>query len=211
MFATITYEGFHADKIGSWYYFIDADFNKNGMLGAYTEISREFTFAKVKTSSSFAGHIEIDAGLSKSGNQFQSALLLGPAWNWHNKSFSKTLSVQVMYKQFFGQKIEEANGTSTKTRPYCSFQVTGVWGLNFGYKDRWRFDGFIDFWRGKNSTNGHGCLVILTEPQIWYNLSRHCAFGSEWEMSNNFIYKNCGNFANDGFYVNPTVAFKYTF
>ena len=39
---TVTYEKFSADKLGSWFYFVDLDLDKNGVMGAYTEISREF-------------------------------------------------------------------------------------------------------------------------------------------------------------------------
>ena len=51
---TLTFEHFSTDKAGSWYYFVDMDFLKDGACGAYTEISREFNvgkqgFATVKT------------------------------------------------------------------------------------------------------------------------------------------------------------------
>ena len=42
---TLTYEQFKADKLGSWFWFVDFDMYSDGMKGAYTEISREFTFA----------------------------------------------------------------------------------------------------------------------------------------------------------------------
>ena len=209
---TLTYEGFKADKLGSWFYFIDADFNKNGMTGAYTEISREFNLAKVNDASSLAAHAEINAGLSNAAGIFQPCFLVGPAWNWHSTDFSKTFSLQLMYKQFTGQNCNISGGTDygCGIKPYCSFQVTGVWGLNFG-EGKWTFSGFCDFWRGLNSQNGHGCLVILTEPQLWYNVSKSCAFGTEVEISNNFVYRSIAPWSNDKFFVNPTVAFKYTF
>ena len=202
---TITYEDFSADALGSWYWFIDADLNKNGFLGAYTEISREFNVGK----QGFAGHIELDAGMNKTST-FQSAVLIGPAWNGHNADFSTTYSVQVMYKQFFGQKFNNgcqgAAYDGTK-KPYASFQLTGVWSTRFA-NDKLTFAGFIDFWRGIRSDNGHGCLVILTEPQLWYNISKKVSFGTEIEISNNFIYSyQTGN--NDKFYINPTLAFKF--
>ena len=201
---TVTYEAFSADKLGSWYYFIDVDANKNGIIGAYTELSREFTFAKASEQSSLAAHIEYDGGLSKAAGTFQSAILIGPAWNGHNADFSTTYSVQLMYKQFFGQKTEFNGGTSA----YPSFQLTGVWSTTTRNK-LWTFAGFIDFWRGINASNGHGALVILTEPQLWYNISSKVSFGTEIELSNNFIYQTCTPYANDKFYCNPTLAFKF--
>ena len=96
------------------------------------------------------------------------------------------------------------------TNAYSSFQLTGVWGLNFAH-NKCTFSGFIDFWRGENwrpGHEGHGMLVILTEPQFWYNVTKNISFGSEIELSNNFIY----NTYNDkSFFINPTVAFKWNF
>ena len=64
-----------------------------------------------------------------------------------------------------------------------------------------------DFWRGEKA-DGHGQMVILTEPQFWYNVTPHLSFGSEIEISNNFIY----NTYNDkSFFVNPTIAAKWNF
>lgn len=199
---TLTYEMFKADKLGSWYFFIDGDLGQNGFIGAYTELSREFTFAKASETSSLAAHVEFDGGLSKAAGSFQSALLVGPAWNGHSKDWSKTYSVQLMYKQFFGQSGDQVS------KPYASFQLTGVWDINFG-KDKWTFSGFVDLWRGINASNNHGCLVFLTEPQLWYNFTKTFSVGTEVEMSNNFIFRTCAPFTNNKFYVNPTLAVKF--
>jgi hypothetical protein len=51
-------------------------------------------------------------------------------------------------------------------------------------------------------------MVVLTEPQLWYNVNEHLSFGTEWEISNNFVY----NTYNDKtFFWNPTVAVKWNF
>lgn len=187
---TLTYETFSADKLGSWYYFVDLDINQHGMAGAYTEVSREFNVGK----QGWAAHVEYDGGLNL-GTSFQTSALIGPAWNGHNSDFSTTYSVQLLYKQFFGQ-----NGND----PYASAQLTGVWSTTFA-SGKCTFSGFIDFWRGQKY-NGHGQLVILTEPQLWYNLSKKVSVGTEVEMSSNFVY----NAVNDkSFFVNPTLALKF--
>lgn len=194
---TATFEQFKADKLGSWYYFIDLDIDRKGMSGAYTEISREFTFVAPTPKSSFAAHVEYDGGLSR-GFSFQQAGLIGAAWNFHSSDFSKTCSLQAMYKQFFGHGGMKA---------YSSFQITGVWGLNFA-KNKCTFSGFFDVWQEKNNAGRY--LVFLSEPQLWYNFTKHFSAGTEIELSNNFIYSNhTGN--NDKFYVNPTLAVKYNF
>lgn len=176
---TITLEQFKADNLGQWYYFVDADLSSRFFESAYTEISREFKFGK---QSPFSAHIEYNGGLSRNGS-FQQAGLVGAAWNGHNSDFSKTYSVQLMYKQYFK--------SYDTTRSYASAQLTGVWGLNFCNR-KLTFSGFIDFWRGEKA-NGHGCLVILSEPQLWYNFTKHFSIGTEWEFSNNFVYNSDPN------------------
>lgn len=198
---TVTLEQFKADEWGSWYYFVDVDLNRKFTEGAYTEISREFNLGK---QSPFAAHIEYDGGLNRFGS-FQQSGLIGAAWNGHSDDFSKTYSVQLMYKQYFK--------SYNYTRSYASVQLTGVWSTTFANK-ACTFSGFIDFWRGEQA-NGHGQLVILSEPQFWYNLNTikglektHLSIGTEVEFSNNFIY----NTYNDkSFFINPTLALKWSF
>lgn len=198
---TMTVEQFKADEWGSWFYFVDVDFSRKFTEGAYTEVSREFNLGKT---SPFAAHIEYDGGLNLGGS-FQQSALIGPAWNGHNADFSTTYSVQLMYKQYF--KSYEY------TRAYSSVQLTGVWSTTFANKAL-TFSGFIDFWRGEGANN-HGQLVILTEPQLWYNLNTikglqktHLSIGTEVEFSHNFIYNTYNN--RDTF-INPTLALKWTF
>lgn len=190
---TVTLEQFKADQWGSWYYFVDVDVTNKFTEGAYTEISREFNIGK----KGFAAHVEYDGGLNKSG-AFQQAALLGGAYNGHNTDFSKTWSVQLMYKRFFK--------SYDYTSAYNSVQLTGVWGLNFANK-KCTFSGFVDFWRGEKA-NGNGQLVILSEPQFWYNITDHFSVGGEVEISNNFIYNT---YDDKSFFVNPTLAVKWNF
>ena len=191
---TVTLEQFKADKWGSWYYFVDVDMSRKFTESAYTEISREFNLGK---QSPFAAHIEYDGGLNKSGS-FQQAGLAGIAYNGHTADFSKTWSVQLLYKRYFK--------SYDYTSAYHSAQLTGVWGLNFA-QNKCTFSGFIDFWRGEKA-DGHGQLVILTEPQLWYNFTEHFSLGTEWELSSNFIYNT---YDDKSFFVNPTLALKWNF
>ena len=193
---TTTVEMFKPDKWGSTFMFTDIDYYTDGAAGAYWEISREFNLGK---QSPFAAHIEYDGGLSRNGS-FQQAALLGAAYNGHTADFSKTWSVQLLYKQYF--KSYE------NTRSYASAQLTGVWGMNF-FNNKLRFSGFIDFWRGEKANN-HGCLVILSEPQLWYNFTEHFSVGTEWEFSNNFVY-NSDPESTKTFFWNPTLAVKWNF
>ena len=194
---TVTLEQFKADAWGSWYYFVDVDMSSHFTESAYTEISREFNLGG---QSPFAAHVEYDGGLSRNGS-FQQSALVGAAYNGHSADFSKTWAVQLMYKQYFK--------SYDTTHAYASAQLTGVWGLTFAHK-KCTFSGFIDFWRGEKGADGHGCLVVLAEPQLWYNATEHLSVGTEWEFSNNFVY-NQNPTSTKTFFWNPTLAVKWNF
>ena len=200
---TITLEQFKADRLGSWFYFCDLDLSRKFFQGAYAEISREFNLGK---NSPFAAHLEYNGGLNRGGS-FQHAALLGAAWKGHNSDYTTTYSVQLMYKQFF----ESYAGT----RSYASAQLTGVWSTMFCNK-AFTFCGYIDFWRGEKA-NHHGKLVMMAEPQLWYNLNTlprmhgiNISIGTEFEVSNNFIF-NQDPLSSTTFFVNPTLALKWAF
>lgn len=205
---TATAEFFRADKLGSTYLFVDTDYrgkgdNNQGAIGAYWEVSRDFTFAKVKDSnSSFTAHMEYNGGLNNT-QSFQQAVLFGPAWQWHNNNFSKTFTLQVLYKQFFRKGELEA---------HASFQITPVWSITFA-KGLCTFSGFADLWYGYRPFKDGKGLVFLTEPQFWFNVigkdrqNDKFSIGTEIELSNDFIWGSEGK----TFYVNPTLAVKYTF
>ncbi len=190
---TMTLEQFKADKWGSWFYFVDIDFSRKFTESAYTEISRELNIGK----KGFAGHVEYNGGLNKGGS-FQQAGLIGGAWNGHNADFSTTYSVQVLYKHYFK--------SYDNTHSYASAQLTGVWSTTFANRAL-TFAGYIDFWRGE-AANGHGQLVIQSEPQLWYNATEYLSIGTEIEISDNFIYNTANN---KSFFVNPTIGLKWKF
>ena len=188
---TVTLEQFKADNWGSWYYFVDIDLSRKETLGAYTEISREFTLTKKLP---LALHVEYDGGLGSRSGSYQQAALAGFAYNGNTPSFSATWSLQLLYKRFF--KNYDFNTA------YNSLQLTGVWGVHF-LNRKMSFLGFIDFWRGQKA-DGHGQLVILSEPQLWYNITDHLSVGSEVEV----IYNT---FNDKTFFVNPTLGVKWNF
>jgi hypothetical protein len=204
---TTTIEMYKPDKWGSTYFFTDIDYFHDGVAGAYWEVSREFNVSKNKQ---WAVHGEYDGGLASSqlnqySTRFQHAFLVGPAWNWHSADFSKTFSVQAMYKYYF-------KGQNSYNRPFSGFQLTEVWGLTFAHK-LCTFSGFCDVWYDKK-VNGH--LIVLSEPQFWFNMNTlkgwkdiNLSLGSEVELSNNFVWNRDGQ--NNHFYAIPTIAAKWTF
>lgn len=198
---TATVENFTPDKWGNTYFFIDADFGGQVVKSAYAEISRELRFWKAPISV----HIEYNGGLQRAPYGYDDAYLAGPAWNWASRDFSRTFSVQLMYK-YLAHK-QNHGGTSH------SVQLTEVWGVQFA-KGLCTFSGFCDLWYDKGVS---GNLVLLSEPQLWFNLWRlprisdeaKWSVGTEVEVSNNLVWPATG--INNRFYAIPTVAMKWTF
>ena len=153
-------------------------------------------------------HLEYNGGATSIehtaiASRFQHALLAGGAWNWASKDFSKTFSVQLMYKRYF-------NGMGRDG--FDSFQTTAVWGMTFA-KGVCTFSGFADLWYDPDVS---GKLIFLSEPQFWVNLNAldgmdgfNLSLGTEVELSNNFVFNKRGH--NDKFYAIPTLAAKWTF
>ena len=195
---TATIENFKADKWGSTYFFVDADFGGNTMKSAYAELSREFNLGKTP----IAAHIEYNGGLSGFGS-YNDAYLAGAAWNWANKDFSKTFSLQLLYKYLANQQVGSKH----------SWQVTTVWGIHFA-KGLCTFSGYADLWHD-NSVKGN--LVLSSEPQFWFNLYAldsvdddfKLSLGAEVELSKSLVWPTDG--LNDRFYAIPTLAAKWTF
>ena len=83
-------------------------------------------------------------------------------------------------------------------------QLTTVWFVPF-LEGKLTFTGFMDIWtRDKNDGTEDKTVVLLTEPQIWYNVWNHLHVGSEVEISSNFLPTNKVE-------VMPTVACKWVF
>ena len=195
---TATVENFKADKWGSTYFFVDLDFGDNTMKSVYAEFSREFNLGKLP----IAAHVEYNGGLS-GGGSYNDAYLAGGAWNWANKDFSKTFSLQLLYKYLANQQIGSKH----------SWQVTTVWGIHFA-KGFCTFSGYADLWHD-NSVSGN--LVLSSEPQFWFNLYAldsvdddfKLSLGTELELSKNLVWPAEG--INNKFYAIPTLAVKWQF
>ena len=195
---TTTVENFKADKWGNTFFFVDLDFGDNTMKSVYAEFSREFNLGK----SPFAAHIEYNGGLSGFGS-YNDAYLAGGAWNWANKDFSKTFSLQLLYKYLANQPSSNKH----------SWQVTTVWGIHFA-KGLCSFSGFADLWHDNSVT---GNLIFCSEPQFWFNLNAlesvsddfKLSLGAEVELTKNMVWPIDG--LNDNFYAIPTLAAKWTF
>ena len=195
---TATVENFKADKWGTTFFFIDLDFGDNTMKSVYGEIAREFKLGKTP----FAAHVEYNGGLSGFGS-YNDAYLAGAAWNWANKDFSKTFSLQLLYKNLANQPSSNKH----------SWQVTTVWGIHFA-KGLCSFSGFADLWHDNSVT---GNLIFCSEPEFWFHLNAlesvdddfKLSVGAEVELTKNMVWPTDG--LNDNFYAIPAVGVKWTF
>jgi hypothetical protein len=198
----LTLETFKPDKLGNTFYFVDFKFDaKNSASLAYFEISREFTI-KNKLINGLNFHIEYNDGLgindengaltsSPIGFSINRAGLIG--FGFPVKIGNFTLNTTYMYK-------------ATKGSSGPDGQFTTVWHQNY-FNNKFTFRGFLDIWSQDKELNSGGTsskkAVILTQPQVMYNLNNSFSLGSEIEISNNFYY------AQDKVKVHPSIMLRY--
>lgn len=190
-YITATYEMLKFDKYGSWFMFIDADFNQdksNNNLGLmYTEISRTFQLGKCPVQA----HIEFNGGQTKFG-VIENAYLAGAEYPFQLNGLN--LSTYIAYKYNNFAKVSH------------DLQWTGVWDGSI-LNDKVTLSGFIDVWsENKDRVNALGGkkIILMTEPQIWYNvIPKKFSIGSEVEITSNFYPYSAGVL------IYPTLAVKY--
>ena len=202
---TTTLEGFHQDNWGNTFFFIDYDYNnKDGNRvispnNTYFEIARCLNFWGDSALAPLSLQVEYNGGFGTWGNlngvpgvgygafPVNSAFLFGVDWFLHSGDFNNTLNLKVLYKHFVGLPSK------------IPMQFTAVWGCQdlFGLGGL-RFSGFVDFWCEYDN------LVILSEPQLWFQLFDHFNIGGEVELSYNFA-------GMQGFHVMPCIGTKWVF
>lgn len=199
--ATTTVEMFRPDAAGSTFFFVDMDYTPK-VEGAYWEISREICFWQDSRLDWLSAHIEYNGGLHTSDGAYNNCWLAGATYSGHSRDFSKTWSLTAAYKLIPG-----TIGLDGRRQPH-SFQITGVWNLDF-FKHWLSFNGFFDFWKEARPWQGTE-FIFMAEPQLWVNLWNikgwekiNLSLGAEVELSANFVDK--------GFHTMPTIAAKWTF
>ena len=186
---TATFEMFKPDQWGSTFMFVDLDLNQNrGNIGlAYLEIARDIKIAN----SPIMAHVEFNGGLASWG-RIPNAYLVGGSYA--HRFGDLNVSTYIAYKYHAFERVSN------------DVQWTATWGINL-LNDKLTLSGFIDVWtenkdRSRATTSNDKKVVLLTEPQFWYNLTPNLSLGTEIEISNNFLHKS---------FVNPTIAAKWNF
>lgn len=199
-FLTATFEMYKPDNWGNTFMFVDVDFSfdKRNPGLVYTEIAREFKIGDFP----LLPHIEYNGGLglvrgTGIGFSIPAAYLAGAGYPFQLGSFY--MNTYLAYKL---NAFEELSHDAQWTVTWNSTLANGKLSLA----------GFFDLWtEDKSFTEGPGAegkkLILLTEPQIWYNITPNFSIGSEVELSYNFVNK----FAESKFFAIPTLATKWNF
>lgn len=193
---TTTFEMLKFDKWGSTFMFVDLDFNQSrGGIGlAYAELVRDHKIGK----SPIMAHIEFNGGVGNnntSGFTISNAYLAGASYA--TKVGPVHLSTYLAYKYNAFERVSN------------DVQWTGIWATNL-CKDKITMSGFVDLWTENKdkthaTTSNKKKVILIAEPQFWYNATPNLSFGSEIEISNNFIWYS------NKVLVNPTIAAKWIF
>ncbi len=198
-YLTATFEMFKPDQWGSTFMFVDFDFNfdKRNPGLAYAEIAREFKIGDFP----LLPHIEYNGGLGLVrgsdgvGFSIPSSYLGGFGYPFQLGNFF--MSTYVAYKlNAFQELSHDAQWTLTWNSTLAGGKLS--------------LAGFLDIWSENRNRIGEGDekgkkMVLLSEPQIWYNITPQFAIGSEVEVSYNFVI------GANSFYAIPTIATKWNF
>lgn len=191
---TTTVELFRPDRWGNTFFFVDMNYQNEGISSAYWEIAREFKLAHTP----LALHLEYNGGLTNQFS-FNNAYLAGFTYAWNQSDYQAGFTFTPMYKYLARQE-----------RPH-SFQLTSTWYVHMA-GGKLSFMGFADFWGDRQIGTGDNNLIFLSEPQLWVNLNKfagvsprfNLSIGTEWEISHNFA-------VDKKTIINPTLALKWTF
>lgn len=192
-FVTSTLEMFKPDEYGATFFFVDMNYNRAGNKSvslAYWEIAR---YINIPFAKGLSATVQYNDGMIHNNNANMD-FPLGHIWlagfNYPIDLGFVTLNTDVLYRADY---LSESK---------ANIQFTTVWFVPF-MEGKISFNGFMDVWSTK--LGNKNIFVLLTEPQIWFNATKHLAIGSEVEISNNFIP------GENKVMVNPTIACKWNF
>ena len=235
---TTTLELFYGDPWGSTFAFIDLDYNihpndpKNTPFQGYFEIARCLNFWGKTKAKDLSIQVEYNGGLGLykdglgdiRGYGINHAALVGLNYCLHTADYKNIFNLEILFKYIVDDanmwRVKDASGSWQKqTGNTVPLQFTFVWGCeDFCTAPGLRFSGFLDIWGAKQSVYDSKTgaytdptkqsFVLISEPQLWYNVGRwfkcpNLNIGTEIEFSYNFTGK--------GFMCNPCIGLKWCF
>ena len=222
---TTTLELFYGDPWGSTFAFIDLDYNihpndpKNTPFQVYFEIARCLNFWQNTKAKDLSIQVEYNGGLGLykddlgdiRGYGINHAALVGLNYCLHTEDYKNIFNLEILYKYIVDDYNKLANNVP--------LQFTFVWGCDdFCTAPGLRFSGFLDIWGAKQSVYDRKTgtwtdptkqsFVLISEPQLWYNVGRwlkcpNLNIGTEIEVSYNFTGK--------GFMCKPCLGIRWCF
>lgn len=188
-YLTGTFEIFKPDTFGSTFVLFDFNFdNTQGNLGMiYTEMARDFRIGQLP----IMPHIEFNGGLGN-GYLINNAFLFGGSYNIFCGAW--VCNTYLVYKMHLFERISH------------DLQWTFIWSRDM-LGGKLSFSGFLDIWteNADRITAKQGKkLILMSEPQLWYNISSSFGVGSELRLTYNFLNEK-------RWYAIPTVALRYRF
>jgi hypothetical protein len=180
-----TLEMFKPDTYGSTFWFVDMEYGAAGVRDAnlaYWEIARSFTLPIKNLSAT----IQYNDGALE-GWHIDQVWLMGV--NYYLDLGFVALPLDILYRAAQGADAPDFQLTTTWFVPLLDGNV--------------EFSGFMDIWSEDDGDAKQ--LVILSEPQLWYNANEHLSVGTEVEVSNNFVG------GENGIQVLPTIGLRWTF
>lgn len=186
-FFVSTLEMFKPDPYGSTFWFVDMEHAAPGVKAAslaYWEIARNFKLPIEQLTAT----VQYNDGVATFGG-------LGQVWlagiNYYLDLGLVALPIDILYRSAQGADSPD-------------FQLTTTWFVPF-MDGNMEFSGFLDFWSQDKVGSEGKDLILLSEPQLWYNANDHFSIGGEVEVSRNFI------FGSDGVEVLPTLGLRWIF
>ena len=232
---TTTLEMYKGDKWGGTFWFVDIYHNNHASWPTdyYTEFSRSINLWQNTRLAPLSLHVEWNGGVGypvgydktlRSYYTYQypvcNTWLLGVEYFMHNSDFSKTLTLQVLYRTKRPFRVGGAVGTNVVSN--VPMQLTAVWELKdiFGVKGL-AFSGFADFWWENRNWDNPAlatdptaplylttATTFTTEPQLWYNVGQ--LFGCENLMVGGEVELN-HDFFDRGWKAYPCAGIKWVF
>jgi hypothetical protein len=218
-YISTTLEQFTGDKLGLTYWFISADYTSlsgenNVLNGNMTSIYGEFyRFFNIPKTGGFMAGIQYADGFMIYPNYLLSTVIEGDPLNTLGLSYGRYWMVGLAYNVPIGKMHVLTSIWAKKKQGYdYDWQLTLAWGHNF-WEDRLTFNGFFDVWGERESVDEDNPssinpykVVLLTEPQLYYNFNSHLAVGVRTQISYNFEYGYDGQFR-----FAPSVAARWNF
>ncbi|HPG41156.1 MAG TPA: DUF5020 family protein [bacterium] len=199
-YTTLSFETFRLESYGSMFMKMDVDFKgaHNNPGNLFTQISHTFKFWDFPA---FL-HLEYSGGLgvdSKSGYGYaiDNAYMVGAAYPFQLGNAWWSTYLVYRYNNF--------------TQGSHDLQYSLYWGQNF-LRNKISLLGHLVLWT-ENKDHGDPWtagqtgkkLLFLSEPQIWYNINKLLAIGTEIKLFYH-VYSY-----SDGWLVYPTLAIKYNY